>query len=320
MRRCFFALALLAPSALSQSLPEVDRARLAEAFRLADAVGDSLWAGWSEVPFAVLLVAGEHEFLVRHPRPDTSFALVDAYDGLLRSPVYARPRRFEPDLLAAFPAVGGLSTVVVGTAEQTGQSSTAWVLTLLHEHVHQLQTSQPGYDGAVDALDLADGDTTGMWMLDYPFPYASEEVGERFMAYRRALLAALADPTEAALLDVRKTRAALYEALPARDGRYLAFQVWQEGVARYVEVRAAEAPGEPLPAFRALPDAEPYAVAAADLREQVVNQVRGLDLAGSRRSIVYPVGAAEALLLDATRPGWRARYLAEPFDLGRYAE
>ena len=320
MRRRLLALVLLAPPALSQSLPEVDRARLAEAFRLADTVGDSLWVGWSEVPFAVLLVAGEHEFLVRHPRPDTSFALADAYDGLLQSPVYVRPRQFESDLLAAFPAVGGLATVVVGTAEQTGLGSTAWALTLLHEHFHQLQTSQPGYPDAIDALDLAGGDATGMWMLDYPFPYASEEVGERFMAYRRALLAALADPTEAALLNVRQTRAALYEALSDRDGRYLAFQVWQEGVARYVEVRAAEASGEPLPAFRALPDAEPYAVAAADLREQVVNQVRGLDLAGSRRSIVYPVGAAEALLLDATRPGWRARYLAEPFDLGRYAE
>ena len=57
--------------------------------------------------------------------------------------------------------------------------------------------------------------------------------------------------------------------------------------------------------------------AAADLRQQVVNQLRVLD-AASGRAIVYPVGAAEALLLDATRPGWRARYLAEPFDLGRY--
>jgi hypothetical protein len=32
----------------------------------------------------------------------------------------------------------------------------------------------------------------------------------------------------------------------------------------------------------------------------------------------YPVGAAEALLLDAVRPGWHRRYLAEPFDLAAY--
>ena len=59
---------------------------------------------------------------------------------------------------------------------------------------------------------------------------------------------------------------------------------------------------------------QPNAAVAADLRQQVGTQLRGLD-AASRRAIV---GAAEALLLDATRPGWRARYLAEPFAL-RYA-
>ncbi len=316
------ALFLLVRPVLAQtpSLPEVDRARLAEAFRLADTVGDRLWAGWSDVPFAVLLVEGEHEFLIRHPRPDTSFVLVDAYDALLESPVYVRDRQFGDDLLATFPAVGGVSTVVVGTAEATGRSSTAWVLTLLHEHAHQLQTAQPGYNDGVAALDLADGDTTGMWMLTYPFPYTSADVDARFGVYRQALLVALAAPTDEALAAVGTARATLAAGLSERDDRYLAFQLWQEGVARYVEIRVAEMAGEPLPAFRALPDAEPYADTVADLREQVVNQVHGLDLSGSQRVIVYPVGAAEALLLDATRPGWRTRYLTEPFDLRRYVE
>jgi len=319
MRRLVFVLALfaLAVQAQSPALSQIDRARLAEAFRLADTVGDSLWAGWSDVPFAVLLVSGEHEFLVRHPRPDSSFTLIDAYDGLLESPVYVRDRQFDDDLLATFPAVGGVSTVVVGTAERTGRSSTGWVLTLLHEHFHQLQTTQPGYYAAVDALDLAGDDTSGMWMLTYPFPYTSDAVRPRFLTYRRALAAALAAPTDATVRAARTARAALRDGLSEPDDRYLAFQLWQEGVARYVEIRVAERAGEPLPAFRALRDAESYATAAADLRQQVVNQLRVLD-AASGRAIVYPVGAAEALLLDATRPGWRARYLAEPFDLGRY--
>ena len=32
-----------------------------------------------------------------------------------------RARTFEPNLLAAFPAVDGISTIVIGTPEATGQ-------------------------------------------------------------------------------------------------------------------------------------------------------------------------------------------------------
>ena len=70
-----FRLLLLTGLALSSgaraqapSLGDTDRVRLAEALALAAAVEDCIWPGWSSVPFAVLLLAGEHEYLVRHPR------------------------------------------------------------------------------------------------------------------------------------------------------------------------------------------------------------------------------------------------------------
>jgi hypothetical protein len=40
----------------------------------------------------------------------------------------------------------------------------------------------------------------------------------------------------------------------------------------------------------------------------------------AQRILFYPSGAAEALLLDAARPGWQARYLREKFYLERYYE
>lgn len=308
------------------ALRDADRVRLAEAFHLARGVGEEVWTGWGEVPFAVLLVTPEHEFLVGHPRPSDDFALVGR-DSLLQSAVYVRPRVFPPTLLATFPAVGGVSTVVIGQPEQTGKSSTFWVLTALHEHFHQLQTTRPGYYDAVASLDLAGGDETGMWMLTYPFAYASPAVGARFAAYRDALLAALGAPdgpgTDARVGAVRAARAQLRDALPAADDRYLAFQLWQEGVARYTELRVAEAAAarhEPLPAFRALDDAVSYAAAADTLRRHLADELAGLDLAAWERVAFYPVGAAEALVLDAARPGWRLRYHAEPFDLERYYE
>lgn len=314
-----------AVGAQQPSLREADRVRLAEAFRLADNVQDGIWPGWSAVPFAVLLVTPEHEFLVRHPRPSDDFALVTEYDPLLHSAVYARDRQFSPVLLATFPAVGGLSTVVAGQPEQTGKSSTPWVITLLHEHFHQLQNTQPDYFDAVAALGLSGGDETGMWMLDYPFPYDSAAVVERFTAYGDALLRALGaarGPEEAERVrDYLDARARLRDALGEADYRYLSFQLWQEGVARYTEYRVAEAAAEqhePLPSFRALDDFIPYSVAAASLRRALAEELADLDLASEKRVAFYPAGAAEALLLDVVRPGWRQRYLNEKFYLERY--
>ena len=66
----------------------------------------------------MLLVNEEHEFLMRHPKRSSDFVLI-SYDSLLRNAVYFRKRVFQPDLLVTFPAVGGVSTIVVGQAENT---------------------------------------------------------------------------------------------------------------------------------------------------------------------------------------------------------
>jgi hypothetical protein len=91
-----------------------------------------------------------------------------AADTLPALPAADRVRVAEAFRLAA--AVGGVATIVVGQPAHTGQTSTRWVLTALHEHFHQLQFSQPGYYPGVTALGLARGDTTGMWMLNHGFP------------------------------------------------------------------------------------------------------------------------------------------------------
>ena len=308
----------------SAVLPHADRVRLAEAFRLANALGDSVWPGWREAPFAVLLVTPEHEFLVRHPRPSADFVRA-GYDSLLESEVLVRKRVFSPTLLATFPAVGGVPTVVIGQAERTGKSSTAWVLTVLHEHFHQLQYSRPDYYTGVAALNLARGDQTGMWMLDYPFPYDSGLVRERFTALGRALLAAL-EPSSAGgadhrLADFLDAREGLRASLSADDYRYLSFQLWQEGVARYTEYQLARLAADryaPSGAFRALPDYTPFAEAADALLAEILAGTRQVQLGQAKRVALYPFGAATALLLDAVAPGWKRRYFERMFSMDEY--
>jgi hypothetical protein len=239
---------------------------------------------------------------------------------LLASDVYTRPRVFETAMLATFPAVGGISTIVVGPPSLTKKTSTAWVLTLLHEHFHQYQATRPEYYTGVNGLGLARGDNSGMWMLNYPFPYDSAAVQARFSAYTASLLRALTDAGSTST-ELRAARAALRSALSPEDDRYLSFQLWQEGVSRYTELRIAKLAAARFAsssAFRALPDFIPFA-AQAEMHERAMRlELEHLQLGQSKRVLFYPAGAGTALLLDRLNPAWHDKYFAQPFSLDAY--
>lgn len=306
------------------SLRAEDRIRLAEAFRLAEELRDHIWKNWSKAPLAVLLITPEREFLIRHPQPTEDFTSV-GYDSLLQSDVHVRPRQFPPNLLASFPAVAAVPTIVMGQPENTGHTSTSWVLTLLHEHFHQLQYSRNDYYRSVEELNLAGKDQTGMWMLKYPFPYDSVPVQERFdamaHALEHALKAAHSENFTEKFAVYLEARESFRGVLPEADYRYFAFQEWQEGVARYTEYRVARLAAQrytPTPAFRALPDYIPFSEAARGLEQGIREGTRAADLSIQRRVAFYAVGAAAALLLDRAAPDWKQRYFTEMFRLDGY--
>ena len=304
------------------ALGEADRIRIAEAFRLADSLGEQLWPGWSSAPFAVLLVTPDQEFLVRHPKPTPDFTrLVDV--AILGAPVWSRPRQFDVNLLASFPAVAGVPTVVIGQPENTAaKTSTRWVLTLLHEHFHQMQYAQPDYYPGVNALRLARGDQQGSWMLNFPFPYAKPELQAQFAVMCARLDEALAEEPGArsasafrAYLDAKRV---FRKLVSPDDYTYFSFQLWQEGIARYTEYRMGElasAGYEPSPAFAALPDFTSYAAASRAIRDRIHAQLAAAALGDGGRSAFYPVGAAEGILLDRINPSWRRQYSAARFTL-----
>ncbi|MBA2339855.1 MAG: hypothetical protein H0V88_05640 [Pyrinomonadaceae bacterium] len=309
------------------ALTKVDRIRLAEAFRIGDELGDRVWKHWRNAPFAVLLVTPEYEFLIRHPQPSADFSPL-GYDRTLKSNVFFRKRTQRTDLLAAMPAIKGssISTIVVGTAENTSaRASTPWVVSLLHEHFHQLQSSQSNYYAEVNGLNLSRGDQSGMWMLNFAFPYRSAEVQERFAALSRLLLDTLEASGQAnfsnQLAAYLEARRAFEQTLSPDDYRYFSFQLWQEGIARYTEYKIAQlasAQYKPAAKFRALEDFTLFEQAARATRERIYDQLRTMKLGDAGRTAFYPFGAAEGLLLDRINPRWRERYFVEKFDLGRY--
>ncbi len=302
-------------------LGDADRIRIAEAFRLARALGDRLWPGWTSAPFAVLLVTPDQEFLVRHPKPTPDFARL-GNDDMLGTAVWSRPRQFDVNLLASFPAVGDVPSIVIGQPANTAATtSTRWVLTLLHEHFHQWQYSLPGYYPGVNALGLARGGQQGSWMLSYPFPYGKPDVQAQFALMCARLDEALTQEADERMASVRTyldAKRALRRLVSADDYKYLSFQLWQEGIARYTEYRIGDLAASgyaPLPAFARLPDFATYAEASRAMLERIHAQLTSANLGEAERSAFYPVGAAEGLLLDRVNPGWRAEYATAGFTL-----
>lgn len=315
----------LTTSGLAQAKPAMrneDRVRLAEAFRMADKLGERIWSGWSKAPFAVLLVTPEHEFLIRHSHPSGEFTAL-GYDPLLKSEVHFRKRVFAPGLLATFPAVGGVSTIVVGQPENTeAKSSTRWVMTLFHEHFHQMQDSQPDFYSAANALGLARGDQTGMWMLNFPFPYESLVVNQQFSlmihALREAVRAVEGKDFHLKLAAYLGARKRFQETLTVDDYKYFSFQVWKEGVARYTEYRIAREAGRhyrPSKEFASLKDVTPFSYEAGRTLDGIMADLENMSLEKRQRTAFYSVGAADAILLDRVNPGWKRRYFTQKFSL-----
>ena len=117
-------------------------------------------------------------------------------------------------------------------------------------------------------------------------------------------------------------RKRFFGQLSADDRKYLSFQLWKEGIARYVEVKSAEAAAtyKPSTAYVALPDYESFESYAARARRETLDELKKIDLAQSKRVVVYSFGASEGFLLDRLAPNWQDGYFQHPLTLDPYFE
>jgi hypothetical protein len=290
---------MLAASATAQR-PEPPHASMladiAAARSVAAESGDDLWPGLASAPFGFLFVHADGETLINDARTPDGFTRIGVGpDRVATGPTSWR----SPSLLAAMPVFGPPSVIVMGSPATTGLSPVRWRLTVLHEHFHQWQAALPGYYDRVAALDLANGDETGMWMLNFPFPYAPSRshYGEAARQLHAALVANNRQQVRDRAIAFVAARRAWQASVSASEWRYLDFQLWQEGVARWTEMELG------LRSRNTALSAE-----ARVMRAEILTALSTLAAAPAAREIVYPLGAGEAMLLERLDPDWRGCY------------
>jgi hypothetical protein len=269
---------------------------IAAAQAVAARSGDQIWPGLGRAPFGFLFVHAGGETLINDARSPEGFAR----NGSGPSSIATGPTTWRnPSMLAAMPVFGPPSVIVMGSPASTRLSPLRWQLTVLHEHFHQWQAALPGYYDRAAALDLANGDDTGMWMLNFPFPYA--DARPHYVAAARQLHTALMARDAATLrreagryLEVRR---AWQTSVNEQEWRYLDFQLWQEGVARWTEIELGLRSGNRV-----------IATEANVIRRTVLTTLLHINDEPAAREIVYPLGAAEAMLLERLDPDWRGCY------------
>ncbi|MEO8210487.1 MAG: hypothetical protein ABI840_07990 [bacterium] len=301
-----------------------DKIRLKESIKMYNEIGEMVWKNSNDIPFAIILVTNENEYLINLSNPTDDFKSL-GYDSIVTSEVFVRPRQFNKNLLATFPAVNGVSTIVVGLPENTSRPSMDWMVTILHEHFHQLQASKPGHYSDIDALGLRGGDNSGMWMLNYDFPYKEEKVDQQYkiltQSAKKTYLSIDNPDFEINLSNYLDERKKFKELLSKKDYKYFSFQIWQEGLARYSEIKFAEFLKDFYTPSNELMKLNDY-VSPDSFYTRILNRLLRRadfqDLANDKRDCFYTLGALEGLILDKVNPQWKDLYFKEKFFIENY--
>ena len=117
-----------------------------------------------------------------------------------------------------------------------------------------------------------------------------------------------------------KKRKAFKRALPENDYKYLSFQWYQEGVARFTEYAFLEILKDykSIKEIELLTDFIPYTQYKDEFYTHHLKNVNTLKLSDHQRLAVYDVGFAESLILGKQNPGWKKDYLNTKFDLEKF--
>ena len=294
-----------------------DAALIAEAFHQWNALGPAVWPGLEAVRAPILYITDEHEYFVDFPGPADSILLDQRISGRM---VYARQRQHSRTLSASFD-IQGVSVAALGTPEALGKPPERWVLTALHEMFHVFQHKHGGPE-KIAPLELPPSEErNASWHLNFPFPYANQDVMNLIHLQAYPLFLAAND----ASIDNRRYNVrvsleagAVYQSVLQslagrgdRNYRYSLFQQWSEGVAFYVEYRFAKvaaSSAKPTEAFVNRFGSVDYGQVWIENYEQRRFLAKHAGRAARSRTAFCHLGFAKALALDSLFPSWKDKY------------
>ena len=113
----------------------------------------------------------------------------------------------------------------------------------------------------------------------------------------------------------------LKDVLKPADYRYLSFQIWQEGMAKYTEYKFLELLAtDSIPkVYNTLSDFIPYKELKEHFFRSEISNLTNLLLNKAHRVAFYSLGFAEGLLLDELNKDWEKEYLEKKFFIENYA-
>lgn len=325
-----------AMSAPPERLADLDKARLAEALQLKQALGDQVWPGWGRADIPIILWTAGAEFL-------TGLAEISAASGGTTWQAvgddflgqrYDRRLSGDPQNFAVRVGDGWAASMA------TKWESDRFLMALFHDRL-------PGPVKALfpyRALILpSETQITGVLHETFHVYQAvtaparleaaesAHRLGERYRAADTAmhdawtqevalLIRALQAKTEG------ETRALAGQFLAQRDQRRLSANLpadlagyechleWEEGLAKYVEVsvwqQASRTAGyQPVPALADDPYFKGYRTFEQRFGQELSSMRRSAEQAGETR--FYYTGMAQAMLLDRLAPGWQAHAFAD---------
>jgi hypothetical protein len=307
----------------NQNMPTMklkDKIRLKESFRILKTVGDQVWPGWSELNMPVLLIDDSTEYLIHHPKPPEEFQFSEKDDVL--GAIVARPRQNNPGLAAAYPLYGMYPAVLMGTAENTGRTSSQWTITVLHEMFHVYQMHQNDFTKSA-SLEIGPQNNP-MWQLNYPYPYEDDVVRgfthQLAASLNRVLTARNKKETATELKGYTELRTAYKAFMEARSGsdkdyKYCKFQEWKEGMARYTEWALLKVLSEHKyqahSDFSSLADYEPFAERFAAAMKNIPDLLNQTAKTNFSRPNFYTLGAVQGLILDQLDKNWKTQVFSD---------
>jgi hypothetical protein len=312
--------------AQNEAVPEIkerDKICLREAFTIGKEYGKKMWEEWEKVPFALLLIEDDFEFLFNHPKPPADF-VKKGFDPFLKKDVYYRPKQHSPKTLNV-SYLDGTATIFIGTPEGLEKTSAEWVISVLGEHFIQMHMFREDYAESIKSLGISDDENDNTWMLFYKFPYKDEKLNEQFALAAKTLWDALKAEKNKNFKNLHQKylaeREKFTKMLGEKDYNYFSFKTWRGGVSEFTEYRFATLAAKNhrcTEEYKKLPDFMPFKELSEKLFEELHTELERMSLKAYKRKAFHALGAAEALLLDRVNSKWHRLYFKKKFYMQEY--